>query len=208
MLVALAVVYLKFGKPIVLRQTDTGIERVCGSNVQSIRYDELFGLRAKWTDVLRNGVYNHTLVRLAFSSQDPAAPVLAYDSTVDYDTLKYNEMQEFQAEVAELVARRMADVMRSEGCVQWTEKLSIRPDGLELTRKAGAAPELIGFDRVSQWKLDEGLFKLGVDNSRRPVLVENTSQWNFYPGLLLFGQLCPSPGDDAPIDETEPALIG
>jgi hypothetical protein len=210
MLVTLAVVYLKFGKPVVLRQTESGIERICDDTVETIRYDELFGLRAKWTDVLRNGVYNHTQVRLAFSSEDPAVPVLNYDSTVDYDTLKYNELHEFQAEVARIVAVHMDDVMRSVGSVKWTERLSLRADGLELTKKAGAAPELVGFDRVSQWTLDEGLFKLGVDGSRRPVLVEATDQWNFYPGLLLFSELCGSPSDDASIDENEPApaLIG
>jgi hypothetical protein len=207
-LIALAVVYLKFGKPVVLRQTASGIERLCGDSVETIRYDELFGLRAKWTDVLRNGVYNHTQVKLAFSSEDPGVPVLTYHSTVDYDTLKYNELQEFQCEVAEIVARRMADVMQREGSIKWTAKLSIRPDGLELTKKPGAAPELVDFDRISQWKLDEGLFKLGVDGSRRPVLVEATDQWNFYPGLLLFSQLSPSPSDDASIDEDEPVLIG
>ncbi len=206
-LIGLAVIYFKFGKSVVLRQTDRGIERTCGDDVQTIRYDELFGLRAKWTDVLRNGVYNHTQVRLAMSSQDQAVPVLTYDSTVDYDTLKYNQLHELQSEVAGIVAQRMADVLESDGSVQWTGKLSIRPDGLEMTKKAGAAPELISFDRISQWKLDEGLFKLGVDNSRRPVLVEATDQWNFYPGLLLFSQLCQSPSDDAPVDE-EPALIG
>ena len=207
-LIALAFVFLKLAKTIVLRQTDRGIERACGDSVQTILYDDLFGFRAKWTDVLRNGVYNHTLVRLAFSSQDPATPVLAYESTVDYDTPKYHDMQAFQAEVAEIIARRMADVMRREGSVKWTEKLTIRPDGLEMTKKAGAAPELVGFDRISQWKLDEGLFKLGVDNGRRPVLVENTNQWNFYPGLLLFSQQCQSPSDDASISDEEPVLIG
>jgi hypothetical protein len=205
-LVALAVVYLKFAKPVVLRQTASGIERICGDSVASIPYEELFGLRAKWTDVLRNGVYHHTLVRLAFSSQNPVVPVLTYDSTVDYDTLKYHQMHEFQCEVAEVVARRMAQVMQSDGYVKWTEKLSIRPDGIEMTKKAGSAPEVIGFERISQWKLDEGLFKLGIDGSRRPVLVEDTSQWNFYPGLLLFSQLCQPLCDDASLDEV-PALI-
>ena len=60
-----------------------------------------------------------------------------------------------------------------------------------------------GVPRVlaSQWKVDEGLFKLGVDGSRRPVLVEDTSQWNFYPGLVLFSQLCQPACEDAPSDE-------
>jgi hypothetical protein len=206
-LIALLVVYLNFAKPVVLRQTDGGIERVCGGNVQAIRYDEMFGFRIKWTDVLRNGIYQYTQVRLALSSQEPGVSVLTYDSTVHYDTLKYREMQEFQSEISEIVARRLAQVMQHDGSVKWTEKLSIRPDGIEMTRKAGAAPEIIGLDRISQWKLDEGLFKLGVDGSRRPVLVEETSQWNFYPGLLLFSELCQPSCADAMIDE-EPALIG
>ena len=205
-LLALAVVYFKFAEPVVLRQTVGGIERICGVRVDTIPYDELLGFRSKWTDVLRNGVYHHTQVRLAFSSQDPAVPVLTYDSTVNYDTLKYNQLQEFQHEVAKIIARQMAQLMHSEGSVTWTGKLSIRHDGIELTKKAGSAPEVIGFDRISQWKLDEGLFKLGVDDSRRPVLIEDTSQWNFYPGLLLFSQLCQPSCDNASADEV-PALI-
>jgi hypothetical protein len=206
-LIALGVVYLKFGAPVVLRQTASGVERICGANVQRIPYDELFGFRSKWTDVLRNGIYHHTQVRLEFSSERPDLPVLKYDSTVDYDTLKYNELREFQDEVAEIVARRMADVLYNEGSVAWTHKLNLRHDGLELMKKSGGAPELIGFDRISDWTVDEGLFKLGIDGNRRPLLVEDTSQWNFYPGLLLFRQLCASPSDGASIDQSEPALI-
>jgi hypothetical protein len=206
-LVALAVVYLKFGKPVVLRQTEYGIERECGKIVQTISYGELYGLRAKWTDVLRNGIYNHTQVRLAMCAQDPDAPEMKYESTVDYDTLKYRQLEEFQDEVVEIVARQMAVIMQSEGRVAWTKKLHLRPDGLEMT-KGGCAAELIAFDRISQWKLDQGLFKLGIDGSRRPVLVEDTSQWNFYPGLWLFSELCQSPHEDSPDStiEDEPVL--
>ena len=100
----------------------------------------------------------------------------------------------------------MAESIEAEKSVKWTEKLRIRPDGLEMAKKAGGPTELIGFDRISQWKLDEGLFKLGVDGSRRPVLVEDTSQWNFYPGLLLFCQLSQTTSEEASVDGGEPAL--
>lgn len=208
MLIAMAIVFLKFGRPIVLRQTEFGIERVCGSEVRFVPYRELYGLRTKWTDVLRNGIYNHTQVRLAICSEDSDSPDLTYESTVDYDTVKYRELEEFQREVAEIVSRRMSVIMESEGHVVWTDRLCLRPDGLEVRKKAGGPAELVGFERVSQWNLDEGLFKLGIDGSRRPVLVEDTSQWNFYPGLLLFSQLCQSSSDDAGIGEQEPVLTG
>jgi hypothetical protein len=209
-LTLLAVIYLKFGQPIVLRQTEYGIERICGNDEQVIPYTELFGLRAKWTEVLRNGVYSHTRVRFGLCSQDPEAPELTYESTVEYGTPKYLQLQDFQREVAEIVARRMTVIMGGEGHVVWTDKLRLRPDGLEVTKATRGPTELIEFDRLSHWRFDQDLFKLDIDGGRRPALVEDVSQWNFYPGLLLFSQLCQSPSDDAqdsPI-EGEPVLIG
>ena len=94
-----------------------------------------------------------------------ATPTITYDATADFETLKYEQLEEFQDEVAAIVAERMHEVMQREGRVEWTAKLAIRPDGLEITKKPGAAPELIGFDRISQWKIDQGLFKLGIDDS-------------------------------------------
>jgi len=207
-LVALAAIYVAFGKPVQLRQTEHGIERICGNKQQTIRYDELAGFRAKWTDILRNGVYSHTQVRLAFSPQDPEEPVLSYDFTADYDTLKYNQLQEFQREIAEIVAERMAKTLASQGNVKWTDKLTLHSNCLEMRKKPSAAPEVVGFDRITRWTIGEGLFKLGIDGTSRPTLLESTSQWNFYPGLLVFTQLCGAPNDDETADEEEPALIG
>ncbi|HEX2474295.1 MAG TPA: hypothetical protein VHK01_06100 [Lacipirellulaceae bacterium] len=200
MLVGLAIVYFAFGQPVLLRQTATGIERVAGTKQQRISFGDLYAFRAKWTDVLRNGVYSYTQVRLGFSSQDPAAPVITYDATADFETLKYEQLQEFQDVMAGIVAERMLEAMQRDGRVEWTSKLALRSDGLEITKKPGAAPELVGFDRVSQWKIDQGLFKLGVDDSKRPVLTENVSEWNFYPGLSLFLRLCDSPGSQSAIN--------
>jgi hypothetical protein len=45
--------------------------------------------------VLRNGVYSYTQVRFGFSSQDPATPVITYDATADFETLKYESVSEW-----------------------------------------------------------------------------------------------------------------
>jgi hypothetical protein len=195
-LVVLAVVYLAWGRPVVLRQTAEGIERICGERRDAIPFQELTNFRSKWTDVIRNGVYSHTQVRFAFGNGDQAVPPIVYDSSAGYDTVKYEQLQSLQDDVSAVVARKMAETLECERRVEWTPKLAIRSDGLELTKKAGAAPEVISFDRVSQWKVDQGLFKLGVDDSRRPVFTESTSEWNFYPGLLLFSHLSESPGGE------------
>ena len=99
----------------------------------------------KWTDVLRNGVYSYTQVRFGFSSHDPTVPVITYDATADFETLKYEQLEDFQDEVAAIVAGRMFDVMQREGRVEWTAKLAIRPDGLEITKKPGSRT---GVDRL------------------------------------------------------------
>jgi hypothetical protein len=208
LLIGLAVVYFTIGQPVLLRQTADGIQLLAGSKQQSIPYCELAAFRAKWTDVLRNGVYSYTQVRFGFSSQDPSTPTITYDATADFETLKYEQLEEFQDEVAAVVALRMFEVMQREGRVEWTSKLAIRPDGLEITKKPGAAPELVGFDRISQWKIDQGLFKLGVDGSTRPVLTEDVSEWNFYPGLALFTSHCDSPGSQSAINSESYVNVG
>jgi hypothetical protein len=208
MLIALAVVYFVFGQPVVLRQTTEGIQLVTGSKQQSIPYGDLAAFRAKWTDVLRNGVYSYTQVRFGFSSDNPTTRTITYDSTADFETFKYEQLQEFQDEVAAIVAGRMYEIMHREGRVEWTAKLAIRPDGLEITKKRGAAPEFVGFDRISQWKIDQGLFKLGVDDSTRPVLTEDVSEWNFYPGLGLFMRLCDTPGNQSAINAESYVNVG
>ena len=208
MLIALAVVYFTIGQPVLLRQTADGIQRLAGSKQQSIPYCDLAAFRTKWTDVLRNGVYSYTQVRFGFSSHDPTVPVITYDATADFQTLKYEQLEDFQDEVAAIVAGRMFDVMQRVGRVEWTKRLAIRPDGLEITKKPGSAPESIGFDRVSQWKIDQGLFKLGIDDSSRPVLTEDISEWNFYPGLGLFTRLCDSPGSQSAINAESYVNVG
>ena len=79
---------------------------------------------------------------------------------------------------------------------------------MEITKKPGSAPELIGFERVSQWKIDQGLFKLGIDDSRRPMLTEDISEWNFYPGLGLFTRLCDSRGSQSAINAESYVNVG
>jgi hypothetical protein len=207
-LIASGFVYFRFGKPVVLRQTAEGIQRVCGEREQTIAYDDLAGFRARWTDVIRNGVYQTTMVRFALRSRDAGERVINYDSSAMYDTVKYEQLQEFQNEVSAAVATQMADELERTGRVDWTAKLAIRRDGLEIVRKAGAAPEVVAFDRVSDWKVDQGLFKLGIDGSHRPVLLEQTTEWNFYPGLLLWSHCShQQSGESVPNEEVPLTLV-
>jgi hypothetical protein len=205
---ALAAVYFHFGKPVLLRQTADAVQRVCGENEQTIAFDDLVAFRAKWTDVHRNGVYQTTMVRFALQSRDPNAPLLHYDSSAMFDTLKYQQLQEFQDDVATVVARHLATELEKSGRVEWTERLAINQQGLEIARKANMPPETVAFDRVSQWKVDEGVFKLGLDGNNRPALVEDISQWNFFPGLLLFCSLCDAAGSRSATHDEAHLTVG
>ena len=198
-LIALAVVYFHFGQTVVLQATSEGIERTCGEKRQLIAYEQLAGLRSKWTDILRNGVYQRTNVALEFVSEEREAPIMKFHASADYGTPKFEQLQEFQESIAAVVADRMADLLDEKGRVSWTSRLAILPTGIEFTKREGAPPEQIDFERVSQWKTDQGLFKLGLDGGKKPYLVEKTSEWNFLPGLLLFSRLFDSPGSQSTI---------
>jgi hypothetical protein len=206
--VTLAVIYFRYGQTVVLRVTPQGIERTCGEKRQLIAYEQLAGFRSKWTDVLRNGVYQYTQVALEFLSEDQAAPIMKSHASADYGTPKFEQLQEFQESIAAVVADRMADRLEEKGRVTWTSRLAILPQGIEFTKREGAPPELIDFERVSQWKTDQGLFKLGVDGGKKPHLVEKTSEWNFHPGLLLFSRLCDSPGSQSTIGDELHYAVG
>jgi hypothetical protein len=206
--VALAVIYFRFGQTVVLRVTPQGIERTCGEKRQLIAYEQLAGFRSKWIDILRTGVYQHTQVALQFLSEDPAAPIMKCHSSAGYGTPKFEQLQEFQESIAAVVADRMADRLEETARVSWTSRLAILPQGIEFTKRECSPPERIDFERVSQWKTDQGLFKLGVDGGKKPHLVEKTSEWNFYPGLLLFSRLCDSPGSQSTIGDELHFAVG
>lgn len=200
--IALAVVYLQFGRPCILRQFENGLVLTNGKKESWIPFDSLTGFTANWVDVHRNGVYSHTHVSFGFLTSDNQSVSLKYHSSAGYGSTKYENLQRFQNDVVPVVSRRMLATLRSEGSVEWTSRISILPNALALAGKYGGDSQPIEFSRITRWQVDQGLFKLAVDGEKKPSLIEKTSRTNFFPGLVLFEQLASTESNvELPEDE-------
>jgi hypothetical protein len=191
-LVVAGMVYWRSSSPSVLRLSENALSIVSRGREALVPLADLAQFSADWTDFRRRGVYQQTLVRFQFHNGDATAPTLKHHSLAVRGRPKYAELQGFQAQLAEIVARRLRDELESSGRARWTARLVIVDGGIEFTKKASGQPQLIEFSRVTNWQLDRGVFKLALDWRRRPEIVEQANQWNFYPGLALFTQLLES----------------
>jgi hypothetical protein len=188
-LVGAGVAYWKFGSPSILRLSDNALSIVSRGREALVPLADLAQFSADWTDFHRRGVYQQTLVRFQFHNGNSAAPPLKHHSLAVRGRPKYGELQAFQAELAEIVAGRLREQLESSGRARWTARLAIVDGGIEFSKKANRPSPLIEFSRVTNWELDRGVFKLALDGRRRPEIVEQANQWNFYPGLALFKEL-------------------
>jgi hypothetical protein len=188
-LIIAGVVYWRSSSPSILRLSENALSIVSRGREALVPLAELAQFSADWTDFHRRGVYQQTLVRFQFHNGDPATPPLKHHSVAVRGRPKYGELQAFQAELAEIVAGRLREQLESSGRARWTARLAIVDGGIEFTKKTNRPLQLIEFSRVTNWELDRGMFKLALNGRRRPEIVEQANQWNFYPGLALFKEL-------------------
>jgi hypothetical protein len=187
-LAALGFVYWRFGQPAGLRLTDSELTVIRGGAEKVILLGELAAFRFELSDYSLNGVYQQTRFRFQFASQEPSSPPLSYDAQATFGAPKFDQLQALQAFLSDVVARGMREQLTSGGRVSWTERLAITPSGLEITSRDDA-PRAVPFSHLTRWEVDQGLFKLALDGSDRPTIVEKANQWNFYPGLVLLKEM-------------------
>jgi hypothetical protein len=187
MLISLGLGYWKFGTPDVLQLSNDVLTLMRGGRGTSLPLSDLATISAQWIDYYRQGVYQQSHVHFQFTSDESSA--LTYDSQASFGTSKFYELQQFQAHLASRIAPRLRSELQATGRVGWTGRITIQRDGIEFTKISGAEPRLIAFSQITHCEVDQGLLKLAIDGSRKPNIVEQTKQPNFYPGLVLFNEL-------------------
>jgi hypothetical protein len=99
-----------------------------------------------------------------------------------------------------MIAVRMAQRLAAQEVVAWTPSLRFLPEGIEyrptgfLGRKE---PVVIPYPDIANWTVDQGAFCLWVKDRKKPVVREDTSRPNFFPGfylLLSLGQAASGAG--------------
>jgi hypothetical protein len=154
----------------------------------TIPFDKLQAFSASWTDVYTNCIYSTTTVRFNFDVAG-SFRVLQYQSDARKGTLKYEQLEALQKDMTAAVSQHMRAALLADGCVPWTLQLTITTAGIDYSNKGMSEPQLIEFSRLGKWEIDRGVFKLALDDDRRPTITEHVSQSNFFPGLVLFAEL-------------------
>lgn len=203
--IALVWVHRTYGNTTSLKHMHDSIVFVDRGEERTIRFDQLVGFSALWTDCYVNYVYSTTTVRFNIDVAG-SFRVLQYDSAAGKGTLKYEQLEELQKDMTAAVSQRMREALLADGCVPWTLQLTITTAGIDYRKRGTGEPQLIPFSRLGKWEVSEGIFKLALDDERRPSITENTSQTNFFPGLVLFAELQKEFGSRDETLTTDPAV--
>lgn len=136
------------------------------------------------------GMYSGTTFTLTFVSKTEGKPAkLTYARTLRNAD---DELDHLRDHVSRVIAARMAEEFGRGAAVAWTEGLRFLSDGLEhrasgfLGRKA---PIMVPYERITAVDVTDGLFHLWVAGQKKPVVKEQVSQPNFFPGYLFLTRL-------------------
>lgn len=139
------------------------------------------------------GVYSGTTFTLTFISTAGGKP-----RTITYSKTLRNadeELDHLRDRVSQVIAARMAAVFARGLVVPWTDGLKFLRDELEY-RASGflgrKAPVLVPYEQIAGVDVSNGFFHLWIEGQRKPLVKENVSQPNFFPGYQFLIRLLAS----------------
>ena len=155
-----------------------------------LRYSEIANLSSAAIKRYSHGIYNGTTLTLRFVPM-PGLNLkpISYSAHIHHiDT----EIDRLRDEIAAEIADRMRDFWSQHGNCPWVPYLQFQGEGLSynrLTFTGRKQPILIPFDSIVNFNISDGTFRIWTAGQSAPIVNEETSQPNFYPGLVLFSTL-------------------
>jgi hypothetical protein len=136
------------------------------------------------------GMYSGTTFTLTFVSKAAGKPAkFTYAKTLRNADVELDHLRDH---VSRVIAARMAAGFGTGAAVGWTDGLRFLSDGLEY-RASGflgrKAPIMVPYERITAVNVADGLFHLWVAGQKKPVVKEQVSQPNFFPGYLFLTRL-------------------
>lgn len=137
-----------------------------------------------------HGIYNGTSLTLKFVPMPSlnAKPIFFRTNIHNADA----ELDRLRDEVSGTIAERMLECWQRNGHCPWMPFLNFQGEGLEyrpLTFTGRKQPIHIPFSSIANFDITDGTFHVWVEGQRKSTINEETTQPNFYPGLLFFSKL-------------------
>jgi hypothetical protein len=135
-----------------------------------------------------NGAYVGTQLQMKFEPiAGSGATRISYGATVQVADDDLEELRDF---ISRQLAERMAQQLSTGQPVQWTPNLTFMREGIQY-RPAGMLgigrkeAQFVPWDAYGGCSLDKGVFYLFVKGNSKPVMTEQCSVANFFPGFYL-----------------------
>lgn len=137
-----------------------------------------------------HGIYSGTALTLRFVPMpgQNLKPIFFRTNIHNADT----EIDRLRDEVSGVIADRMHEFWLRNGNCPWMPFLSFQAKGLEyrpLTFTGRKQPILIPYSSIVNFDISDGTFHVWLEGQRKSTINEETSQPNFYPGLMFFSKL-------------------
>ena len=115
---------------------------------------------------------------------------------INYTTTIMNEdaaLDELRNYIARAIAARMATRLAAGEPVAWTQNLTFLPEGIQY-RPAGfigrkKEVHLLTYAEYGGQSMDQGVFYLYRKGDKKPVVNEQVSAPNFFPGFFLLSMM-------------------
>jgi hypothetical protein len=86
--------------------------------------------------------------------------------------------------VSAALTGRLLERVRGEGTVDWSPKVRIGADGLEVADREGMW-EVVPWKAVSRFEVVNGTLRLWLEGEEKPRAEIGTAEGNFYPAFAL-----------------------
>lgn len=137
-----------------------------------------------------HGIYSGTSLTLKFVPMPglKARPIYFCTNIHNADA----ELDRLRDEVSGTIAERMHECWLQNGNCPWMPFLNFQREGLDyrpLTFTGRKQPIHIPFSSIVNFDISDGTFHVWVEGQRKSTINEETTQPNFYPGLMFFSKL-------------------
>ncbi len=155
-----------------------------------LRYSEIASLSYVALRRYSHGIYNGTTLTMRFVPMPGLGlkPINYSANILNADT----ELDRLRDEISIAISDRMKDYWTRYGNCPWIPYLQFQGENLSysrLTLTGRKQPTLIPLASIINFDIADGTFRIWAEGQKKPVVSEETSQPNFFPGLMLFSHL-------------------
>jgi hypothetical protein len=179
--VALAVA-AKFTPPSFFRCHEMGVFQSGAGGETQLRYDEVSNFSYQGTRHFVNGVYQGTRIDLTFYASTATISYATRVSDPDSD------LDGLRDHISRVIAVRMCHELAEGQVVRWTSDLAFQPDGIRYTPRglfSSKEPQVLPYERIGRFDFENGRFLVWDDTSSSPVIKQDVSAANFFPGFFV-----------------------